>query len=192
MMSELPLVRRGSLLVGLLSPDVGVQLLAETGVTAFAMELLPRITRAQSMDVLSSQGNIAGYKAVVVAVHGYGRFMLMLMTAAGTVKAARVLILGAGVAGLQAIATARRLGAVVEAFDVRPAVKEQVESLGAKFVEVPLSEEEKRAARRPGVTRASERRLQAAPDGAHCRAGARRRYRHHDGAHSGRSRARLL
>ena len=138
MMSELPLVRRGSLLVGLLSPDEGVRLLAETGVTAFAMELLPRITRAQSMDVLSSQGNIAGYKAVVVAVHAYGRFMPMLMTAAGTVKAARVLILGAGVAGLQAIATAKRLGAVVEAFDVRPAVKEQVESLGAKFVEVPL------------------------------------------------------
>ncbi len=150
MMSELPLVRRGSLLVGLLSPDEGVRLLAETGVTAFAMELLPRITRAQSMDVLSSQGNIAGYKAVVVAVHAYGRFMPMLMTAAGTVKAARVLILGAGVAGLQAIATAKRLGAVVEAFDVRPAVKEQVESLGAKFVEVPLSEEEKRAAETSG------------------------------------------
>ena len=106
------------------------------------MELLPRITRAQAMDVLSSQGNIAGYKAVLVAAYEYGRFMPMLMTAAGTVKAARVLMLGAGVAGLQAIATAKRLGAVIEAFDVRPAVKEQVESLGAKFVEVALSDEE--------------------------------------------------
>ena len=109
------------------------------------MELLPRISRAQAMDVLSSQGNIAGYKAVLVAAYEYGRFMPMLMTAAGTVKAARVLILGAGVAGLQAIATAKRLGAVIEAFDVRPAVKEQVESLGAKFVEVALSEAELKA-----------------------------------------------
>jgi NAD(P) transhydrogenase subunit alpha len=124
--------------------------MARTGVTAFAMELLPRISRAQSMDVLSSQGNIAGYKAVLVGAYEYGRFMPMLMTAAGTVKAARVLILGAGVAGLQAIATAKRLGAVIEAFDVRPAVKEQVESLGAKFVEVPLSEEEKRQAETSG------------------------------------------
>jgi NAD(P) transhydrogenase subunit alpha len=97
------------------------------------------------MDVLSSQGNIAGYKAVLVAVYEYGRFVPMLMTAAGTVKAARVLVLGAGVAGLQAIATAKRLGAVIEAFDVRPAVKEQVESLGAKFVEVTLSDEERKA-----------------------------------------------
>ena len=109
------------------------------------MELLPRITRAQAMDVLSSQANIAGYKAVLVAAYEYGRFMPMLMTAAGTVKAARVLILGAGVAGLQAIATAKRLGAVIEAFDVRPAVKEQVESLGAKFVEVALSDDERKA-----------------------------------------------
>jgi NAD(P) transhydrogenase subunit alpha len=142
---ELPLLRRGSLLVGLLSPHEGVEPLARTGVTAFAMELLPRITRAQSMDVLSSQGNIAGYKAVLVAVYEYGRFVPMLMTAAGTVKAARVLVLGAGVAGLQAIAMAKRLGAVIEAFDVRPAVKEQVESLGAKFVEVTLSDEERKA-----------------------------------------------
>jgi NAD(P) transhydrogenase subunit alpha len=102
------------------------------------------------MDVLSSQGNIAGYKAVLVAVYEYGRFVPMLMTAAGTVKAARVLVLGAGVAGLQAIATAKRLGAVIEAFDVRPAVKEQVESLGAKFVEVALSDEEKKAAETSG------------------------------------------
>jgi NAD(P) transhydrogenase subunit alpha len=142
---ELPLLRPGSIVIGLLSPHLGVEALAQAGVTAFAMELLPRISRAQSMDVLSSQGNIAGYKAVLVAAYEYGRFMPMLMTAAGTVKAARVLILGAGVAGLQAIATAKRLGAVIEAFDVRPAVKEQVESLGAKFVEVELSDEEKRA-----------------------------------------------
>jgi NAD(P) transhydrogenase subunit alpha len=147
---ELPLLRRGLLLVGLLSPHEGVEPLVRAGVTAFAMELLPRISRAQTMDVLSSQGNIAGYKAVIVAAYEYGRFMPMLMTAAGTVKAARVLVLGAGVAGLQAIATAKRLGAVIEAFDVRPAVKEQVESLGAKFVEVPLSEEEKRQAETSG------------------------------------------
>jgi NAD(P) transhydrogenase subunit alpha len=148
--SELPLLRHGSVLVGLLSPHEGADTLAQTGITAFALELLPRITRAQSMDVLSSQGNIAGYKAVLVAVYEYGRFVPMLMTAAGTVKAARVLVLGAGVAGLQAIATAKRLGAVIEAFDVRPAVKEQVESLGAKFVEVALSDEEKKAAETSG------------------------------------------
>jgi NAD(P) transhydrogenase subunit alpha len=143
--SELPALRRGTVLVGLLSPHDGVDALARTGVTAFALELLPRITRAQNMDVLSSQANIAGYKAVLIAAYEYGRFMPMLMTAAGTVKAARVLVLGAGVAGLQAIATAKRLGAVIEAFDVRPAVKEQVESLGAKFIEVELSDDEKKA-----------------------------------------------
>jgi len=142
---ELPMLRKGGLLIGLLSPHEGVDGLAPTGVTAFAMELLPRISRAQAMDVLSSQANIAGYKAVLVAAYHYGRFMPMLMTAAGTVKAARVLILGAGVAGLQAVATAKRLGAVIEVFDVRPAVKEQVESLGAKFVEVALSAEELKA-----------------------------------------------
>src|SRR5918993_1818236 len=139
---ELPLLRRGTILIGLLTPHLGVEALAQAGATAFAMELLPRTTRAQAMDVLSSQGNIAGYKAVLVAAYEYGRFMPMLMTAAGTVKAARVLVLGAGVAGLQAIATAKRLGAVIEALDVRPAVKEQVESLGAKFIDVALSKEE--------------------------------------------------
>jgi NAD(P) transhydrogenase subunit alpha len=148
--AELPLLRRGVILVGLLSPHLGVEPLVQAGITAFAMELLPRISRAQAMDVLSSQGNIAGYKAVILAANEYGRFMPMLMTAAGTVKAARVLILGAGVAGLQAVATAKRLGAVIEAFDVRPAVKEQVESLGAKFVEVALSDEEKRSAETSG------------------------------------------
>lgn len=114
------------------------------------MEKLPRISRAQSMDVLSSQANIGGYKAVILAANIYQKFFPMLMTAAGTVKAARVLVLGAGVAGLQAIATAKRLGAVIEAFDVRPAVKEQVESLGAKFVEVPLTDEEKAKAETAG------------------------------------------
>jgi NAD(P) transhydrogenase subunit alpha len=121
-----------------------VQAYAQAGVTAFAMEWLPRTSRAQSMDVLSSQANIAGYKAVVIAANEYGKFMPMLMTAAGTVKAARVLILGAGVAGLQAIATAKRLGAVIEASDVRPAVKEQIESLGAKFLDVPYVTDEER------------------------------------------------
>ena len=145
--AELPLLRRGSVLVGLLNPhdDMGIERLAGAGVTAFAMEAVPRTTRAQTMDVLSSQANIAGYKAVLLAANEYSRFMPMLMTAAGTVKAARVLVLGAGVAGLQAIATAKRLGAVVEAFDVRPVVKEQVESLGARFVEVPASDAEKAA-----------------------------------------------
>jgi H+-translocating NAD(P) transhydrogenase subunit alpha len=146
------MLKRGAILIGLLNPydGAGIEALAKTGVTGFAMEWLPRTTRAQAMDVLSSQANIAGYKAVVVAADEYGRFMPMLMTAAGTVKAARVLVLGAGVAGLQAIATAKRLGAVIEAFDVRPAVKEQVESLGAKFVEVPISEEEKKQAETAG------------------------------------------
>jgi H+-translocating NAD(P) transhydrogenase subunit alpha len=148
--SELPMLRKGSVVIGLLSPHEGCDDLVAAGVTAFAMELLPRISRAQTMDVLSSQANIAGYKAVLVAAYEYGRFMPMLMTAAGTVKAARVLILGAGVAGLQAIATAKRLGCVIEAFDVRPAVKEQCESLGAKFVEVPLTEDEKKIAEGSG------------------------------------------
>lgn len=149
---ELALMRKDGVLVGLLAPQnaEGIEALARHGITAFAMEKLPRISRAQSMDVLSSQANIAGYKAVLVAANVYQKFFPMLMTAAGTVKAARVLILGAGVAGLQAIATAKRLGAVIEAFDVRPAAKEQVESLGAKFVEVPLSDEEKAQAETAG------------------------------------------
>ncbi|SFN65085.1 Re/Si-specific NAD(P)(+) transhydrogenase subunit alpha [Nitrosospira briensis] len=149
---ELALLRKDAVLLGLLSPHQleGIEALARHGVTAFSMEKLPRISRAQSMDVLSSQANIAGYKAVLMAANVYQKFFPMLMTAAGTVKAARVLILGAGVAGLQAIATAKRLGAVIEAFDVRPAAKEQVESLGAKFVEVPLSDEEKAQAETAG------------------------------------------
>lgn len=115
---------------------------ASSGITAFAMELIPRISRAQPMDALSSQSNIAGYKAAVVAATVFGRIFPMMMTAAGTIVPARVLVLGAGVAGLQAIATARRLGGVISAFDVRPAVKEQVESLGARFIEVPTDEDE--------------------------------------------------
>jgi H+-translocating NAD(P) transhydrogenase subunit alpha len=150
--AEFALLRRGSILIGLLNPhdEAAIEKLAETGVTAFALEAVPRITRAQTMDVLSSQANVAGYKAVLIAANEYRRFMPLLMTAAGTVKAARVLVLGAGVAGLQAIATARRLGAVVEAFDVRPAVKEQVESLGARFIEVPVSDAERGQAETAG------------------------------------------
>jgi H+-translocating NAD(P) transhydrogenase subunit alpha len=143
---ELPKLKRGAILIGLLNPfDVAaIESIAATGVSAFALERLPRISRAQSMDVLSSQANIAGYKAVIIAANVYGRFMPMLMTAAGTVKAARVLILGVGVAGLQAIATAKRLGAVIEASDVRPSVKDQVESLGAKWVDVPYANDEEK------------------------------------------------
>jgi NAD(P) transhydrogenase subunit alpha len=151
--AELGQLRSGTVLIGLLEPfnAAGIEALAKQGITAFAMESLPRTTRAQSMDVLSSQANIAGYKAVVIAANEYGRFMPMLMTAAGTVKAARMLILGAGVAGLQAIATAKRLGAVIEASDVRPAVKEQIESLGAKFLDVPyLTDEEREIAQGVG------------------------------------------
>ncbi len=143
---ELAKLSANSVLIGLLSPYQTelVAAYAKQGITAFAMEKLPRTSRAQAMDVLSSQANIAGYKAVLVAANLYKRFMPMLMTAAGTVKAARVVILGVGVAGLQAIATAKRMGAVIEASDVRPAVKEQVESLGAKFIDVPYETDEER------------------------------------------------
>ena len=151
--SELPLMRAGATLVGMLNPfdAAGLQKLATAGLTGFALEAAPRTTRAQSMDVLSSQANIAGYKAVMIAADQYQRFFPMLMTAAGTVKAARVVVLGVGVAGLQAIATAKRLGAVIEASDVRPSVKEQVESLGGKFIEVSYdTDEEKEAAQGVG------------------------------------------
>ena len=150
---ERALMKPGTVLVGMLNPFDAENnaAMAAAGLSAFALEAVPRITRAQSMDVLSSQANIAGYKAVMVAANTYGRFMPMLMTAAGTVKAARVLIMGVGVAGLQAIATAKRLGAVIEASDVRPPVKEQVESLGAKFLDVPyLTDEEKEIAKGAG------------------------------------------
>ncbi|NLX16084.1 MAG: NAD(P) transhydrogenase subunit alpha, partial [Ramlibacter sp.] len=145
---ELAQMRSGAVLIGMLDPfdAEGLQRLAAAGLTSFALEAAPRTTRAQSMDVLSSQANIAGYKAVMLAAEHYPRFFPMLMTAAGTVKAARVVILGVGVAGLQAIATAKRLGAVIEASDVRPSVKEQVESLGAKFIDVPYETDEEREA----------------------------------------------
>jgi len=147
--AEAALMKPGTALVGMLNPfdAQGLQQLASANLTAFALEAAPRTTRAQSMDVLSSQANIAGYKAVMIAADKYQRFFPMLMTAAGTVKAARVVILGVGVAGLQAIATAKRLGAVIEASDVRPSVKEQVESLGGKFIDVSYdTPEEKEAA----------------------------------------------
>jgi NAD(P) transhydrogenase subunit alpha len=151
--AEIGLFKRGAIVVGLLNPydRATMESYASAGLTCFAMEWLPRTTRAQGMDVLSSQANIGGYKAVILAANEYGRFMPMLMTAAGTVKAARVLVLGAGVAGLQAIATAKRLGAMIEASDVRPAVKEQIESLGAKFLDVPyLTDEEREIAQGVG------------------------------------------
>ncbi len=138
---DLPRYRAGQVIVGMCDPLGSPQLAAEIaarGVALFALELLPRITRAQSMDVLSSQATVAGYRAVLLAAEALPRMFPMMITAAGTLNAAKVLIVGAGVAGLQAIATARRLGAAVSAYDVRPAVKEQVQSLGAKFVEMPL------------------------------------------------------
>lgn len=137
---DVPLYRRDQVLVGFLRPfqQQTVQQVADAGVTSFAVELMPRITRAQSMDALSSMANIAGYRAVLLAANTVPRVFPMMTTAAGTITPARVLIVGVGVAGLQAIATARRLGAVVSAYDVRPAVKEQVQSLGGKFVELPL------------------------------------------------------
>jgi len=135
--------KKGALVIGMMDPfgnEPALAALAKAGVTAFAMELLPRITRAQGMDVLSSQANLAGYRAVIDAAYEYGRALPMMMTAAGTVPGARVFVMGAGVAGLQAVATARRLGAIVTATDVRPAAKEQVESLGAKFIAVEDAE----------------------------------------------------
>lgn len=149
---EAALLKRGQVVVGLLQPHnaAAIERLKKAGVTGFSMEQLPRISRAQSMDVLSSQANLSGYKAVLIAANAYPKLMPMLMTAAGTIKAARVVIMGVGVAGLQAIATAKRLGAVVEATDVRPETKEQVESLGAKFIEVPLTEDEQKLAQGEG------------------------------------------
>ncbi|MDH3402814.1 MAG: Re/Si-specific NAD(P)(+) transhydrogenase subunit alpha [Acidobacteriota bacterium] len=140
---ELDLLAPESLLIGLLAPYADldrVERLARRGVTSLAMELLPRITRAQSMDALSSQANVAGYKAVILAAERLARYFPMLMTAAGTIRPARVVVIGGGVAGLQALATAKRLGAIVEVSDIRPDVKEQVESLGGRFIELPEME----------------------------------------------------
>jgi H+-translocating NAD(P) transhydrogenase subunit alpha len=139
--ADLPLMRRGQVLIGFLQPLGSAEVLlqiAQTGVTSFAVELMPRTTRAQSMDALSSMATISGYKAVLIAADTLPRLFPMMTTAAGTITPARVLIIGVGVAGLQAIATARRLGAVVSAYDLRPAVKEQVQSLGGRFVELPI------------------------------------------------------
>lgn len=148
--ADLPLFRRGQALIGFLRPLGSrgvVEEIAATGVTAFSIELMPRITRAQSMDALSAMATVSGYKAVLIAADTLPRFFPMLTTAAGTITPARVLILGVGVAGLQAIATAKRLGAVVSAYDVRPAVKEQVQSLGARFVELPIEAKDAQDAR---------------------------------------------
>src|SRR5271163_2603609 len=139
--ADLALLRRGQILIGFLRPlgSPGVlQKLADTGVTSFAVELMPRTTRAQSMDALSSMGTICGYKAVLLGADALPRMFPMLTTAGGTITPARVFVIGAGVAGLQAIATARRLGAVASAYDMRPAAKEQVQSLGGRFVELPI------------------------------------------------------
>jgi H+-translocating NAD(P) transhydrogenase subunit alpha len=160
---ELALIKRGALLVGILNPHASKDMVpayAERGIDALAMELVPRITRAQSMDVLSSQANLAGYRAVLDAAHEFGRAFPMMMTAAGTVPPARCLVMGVGVAGLQAIATARRLGAIVSATDVRPAVKEQVQSLGATFVAVE-DEEFKQAETAGGYAKEMSKEYQA-------------------------------
>jgi NAD(P) transhydrogenase subunit alpha len=160
---ELTHLKKGVIVIAIMDPfghDDALQALADAGVIAFAMELLPRITRAQTMDVLSSQANLAGYRAVIDAAAEYGRALPMMMTAAGTVPATKVFVMGAGVAGLQAIATARRLGAVVTATDVRPAAKEQVESLGAKFIAVE-DEEFKAAETAAGYAREMSKEYQA-------------------------------
>jgi proton-translocating NAD(P)+ transhydrogenase subunit alpha len=160
---ELAKIGKGALVIAIMDPygnDTALKAMADAGVTAFAMELMPRITRAQSMDVLSSQANLAGYRAVIDASAEYGRAFPMMMTAAGTVPAARVFVMGVGVAGLQAIATARRLGAVVTATDVRPATKEQVESLGAKFLAVE-DEEFKNAQTAGGYAKEMSKEYQA-------------------------------
>jgi NAD(P) transhydrogenase subunit alpha len=152
--ADLPLLRRGQILIGFLRPlglPEVLQQIAQTGVTSFSVELVPRTTRAQSMDALSSMGTICGYKAVLIAADTLPRIFPMLTTAAGTITPARVLIIGAGVAGLQAIATARRLGAVVSAYDLRPASKEQVQSLGGRFVELPIEAKDAQDARGYGT-----------------------------------------
>jgi NAD(P) transhydrogenase subunit alpha len=160
---EIAAYKRGALVIAIMDPygnETALAELAKAGVTAFAMELMPRITRAQAMDVLSSQANLAGYRAVIDGAADYGRALPMMMTAAGTVPATKVFVMGAGVAGLQAIATARRLGAIVTATDVRPAAKEQVESLGAKFIAVE-DEEFKQAETAAGYAKEMSKEYQA-------------------------------
>jgi NAD(P) transhydrogenase subunit alpha len=161
--AELANYKRGALVIAIMDPygnEAALKAIAGAGIAAFAMELMPRITRAQVMDVLSSQANLAGYRAVIEAAEAFGRAFPMMMTAAGTVPAAKVFVMGVGVAGLQAIATARRLGAIVTATDVRPAVKEQVESLGAKFLAVE-DEEFKQAETAGGYAKEMSKEYQA-------------------------------
>jgi len=161
--SELGQYKRGALVIAIMDPygnETALKTMADAGVSAFAMELMPRITRAQVMDVLSSQANLAGYRSVIEAAEAFGRAFPMMMTAAGTVPAAKLFVMGVGVAGLQAIATARRLGAIVTATDVRPAVKEQVESLGAKFIAVE-DEEFKQAETAGGYAKEMSKEYQA-------------------------------
>jgi NAD(P) transhydrogenase subunit alpha len=161
--SELAQYKRGALVIAIMDPygnEAALKTIADAGVAAFAMELMPRITRAQVMDVLSSQANLAGYRAVIEAAEAFGRAFPMMMTAAGTIPAAKVFVMGVGVAGLQAIATARRLGAVVTATDVRPVAKEQVESLGAKFIAV-VDDEFKQAETAGGYAKEMSKEYQA-------------------------------
>ncbi|MEI7804944.1 MAG: Re/Si-specific NAD(P)(+) transhydrogenase subunit alpha [Hyphomicrobiales bacterium] len=161
--AELSAYKKGALVIAIMDPfgnEAALKQMADAGIAAFAMELMPRITRAQSMDVLSSQANLAGYRAVIDAAAEYGRALPMMMTAAGTVPAAKVFVMGVGVAGLQAIATARRLGGIVTATDVRPAVKEQVQSLGAKFIAVE-DEEFKQAETAAGYAKEMSKEYQA-------------------------------
>ena len=186
---ELGKYKRGALVVAIMDPygnDAALKSMADAGVAAFAMELMPRITRAQVMDVLSSQANLAGYRAVIEAAEAFGRAFPMMMTAAGTVPAAKVFVMGVGVAGLQAIATARRLGAIVTATDVRPAVKEQVESLGAKFIAVE-DEEFKQAETAGGYAKEMSQGLPGQAGRADRRTHQEAGHRHHHGVDPGPS-----
>ena len=189
--ADLPLLRRGQILVGFLRPLGSletVQEVAATGVTAFSVELMPRTTRAQSMDALSSMATICGYKAVLLAADTLPRLFPMLTTAAGTITPARVFIIGAGVAGLQAIATARRLGAVASAYDLRPAAKEQVQSVGGRFVELPI--EAKDAAGFARLRQGAGRGVLSAPDGTARERGGGERRGDHGGGRAGQEVAR--
>ena len=184
--AELAGYKRGAIVIAIMDPygnDAALAAMARAGVTAFAMELMPRITRAQAMDVLSSQANLAGYAAVIDAAAEFGRAMPMMMTAAGTVPAAKVFVMGAGVAGLQAIATARRLGAIVTATDVRPAAKEQVESLGAKFIAVE-DEEFKQAETAGGYAKEMSQGISGEAGGTRCRARQEAGHGHYHGPDS--------
>ncbi|MGY4281103.1 hypothetical protein ACVWXO_000323 [Bradyrhizobium sp. LM2.7] len=185
--SELAQYKRGALVIAIMDPygnEAALKTMADAGISAFAMELMPRITRAQVMDVLSSQANLAGYRAVIEGAEAFGRAFPMMMTAAGTIPAAKVFVMGVGVAGLQAIATARRLGAVVTATDVRPATKEQVESLGAKFLAVE-DEEFKNAQTAGGLRQGNVQGVPGQAGRAHRRAHQEAGHRDHDRADPG-------